>query len=170
MSRIPVGQIVTVHGVKGAVKIKPYLTDGAVMAKLNPLTDQKGVRIFELTGAHKHGEMIIANIKGVSDRTAAETLRGVTLYADRNKLPAINENEFYYCDLVGLAVVQGAKEFGKVAAVNNYGAGDILEIKTTDGKMMDFVFTDAVFPRVDMQNKTIEIVLPRDVNGDVDED
>ncbi|MGN1062927.1 MAG: ribosome maturation factor RimM [Alphaproteobacteria bacterium] len=167
--QILVGQIVSVHGVKGAVKVKPYLTDGTILAKLNPLTDKNG-RIFELVGAHKHGETLIAFIKGITNRTTAESLRGISLYADRCKFPQTQEDEFYYCDLVGLTVLRAGEPFGVVTAVNNYGAGDILEIKQKDGKVMDFAFTDAVFPQVDKQNKTIEIVLPRDVNGDVDED
>lgn len=169
-NRILIGQIVNVHGIKGAVKIKPYLNDKMTIAKLNPLTDKAGMKSFELFGARVHGDVVIASIKGVTDRNKAETLKGVSLYADRSKLPIAENDEYYYCDLVGLTVMQNGKIYGTVTAVNNYGAGDILEITLTDGKMMDFAFTEGTFPQVDMSNKIIEFVPPHDVNGDVDED
>ncbi len=169
-NRILIGQIVNVHGIKGAVKIKPYLNDKMTIAKLNPLTDKSGMKSFELFGARVHGDVVIACMKGVTDRNTAETLKGVSLYADRSKLPNAGNDEYYYCDLVGLTVMQKGEIYGTVTAVNNYGAGDILEITLTDGKVMDFSFTEGTFPVVDMENKTIEFIPPHDINGDVDED
>lgn len=169
-NRILIGQIVNVHGIKGAVKIKPYLNDKMTIVKLNPLTDKSGKRSFELFAARVHGDVVIASIKGVTDRNAAETLRNVWLYADRSQLPTANHDEYYYCDLIGLTVLKNTEVFGTVTAVNNYGAGDILEITLTDGKVMDFAFTEEIFPQMDLQNQTIEFIPPYDVNGDVDED
>lgn len=168
-NKILIGQIVNVHGIKGAVKIKPFLNSPAQIGKLNPLTDDNGT-VYELYGTRVHGEMIIAGIKNVTDRNTAETLRGKRLYADKNKLPAANIDEYYYHDLVGLTVLQNGESIGSVTAVNNYGASDILEITLSNGKVMDFAFTSENFPTVDMQNKTICLNAPHDINGDTDED
>lgn len=168
-NKILVGQIVNVHGIKGAVKIKPFLNNPAQIGKLGPLADDNGT-IYELYGARIHGETVIAGVKNVNDRNTAETLRGKRLYADKNKLPVAENDEYYYHDLVGLSVLQMGEEVGTVTAVNNYGASDILEITLKNGKVMDFAFTSETFPSVDMQNKTICLVSPHDINGDTDED
>lgn len=168
-NKILVGQIVNVHGIKGAVKIKPFLNNPAQIAKLNPFVDDNGT-IYELYGTRVHGDVIIAGVKNVNDRNMAETLRGKRLYADKNKLPAAGNDEYYYHDLVGLTVVQNGENIGSITAVNNYGASDILEITLTNGKVMDFAFTSETFPSLDMQNKTICLAMPHDINGDTDED
>ena len=168
-NKILVGQIVNVHGIKGAVKIKPFLNNPAQIGKLNPLVDDNGT-IYELYATRVHGDMIIAGVKNVKDRNMAETLRGKRLYADKNKLPAANTDEYYYHDLIDLKVLQNNEVIGTVSAVNNYGASDILEITLLNGKVMDFAFTSETFPVVDMQNKTICLNAPHDINGDTDED
>lgn len=168
-NKILVGQIVNVHGIKGAVKIKPFLNNPAQIGKLNPFVDDNGT-IYELYGTRVHGETIIAGVKNVNNRNTAETLRGKRLYADKSKLPAANTDEYYYHDLVGLDVLQNDDKIGSVTAVNNYGASDILEITLLNGKVMDFAFTSDNFPVVDMQNKTICLNAPHDINGDTDED
>ena len=81
-----------------------------------------------------------------------------------------NTDEYYYHDLVGLDVLQNDDKIGSVTAVNNYGASDILEITLLNGKVMDFAFTSDNFPAVDIQNKTICLNAPHDINGDTDED
>lgn len=165
-----IGQIVNVHGIKGAVKIKPYLNNPLALCTFGPLTDSKGQRIFDLHSCQIHKEGVIASLKGVTDRTAAEALKGTDLYVARSVMPKEEANEFYYCDLIGMTVLENNQPYGTVKSVENYGAGDILEIKTIVGKTMSFSFTETIFPKVDVQAKTIDILLPLDVNGDTDED
>lgn len=167
---IPVGQIVNVHGIKGAVKIKPYLNEPTLMASFGPMTDKTGEKVFEIFQSRIHGDVIIAQLKGVTDRNTAEMLKGTTLYVQKSVLPAGDEDEFYYHDLIGMDVVSNTVLYGKVKSVENYGAGDILEIETKDGKVLSFAFTDENFPHVDLAAKTIEFIRPLDINGDTDED
>ena len=160
MTLIAVGKMVNVHGIKGVVKIKPYLTHGKNLPQFNPLTDKMGKKSFEVSISGTQGECLLANLKGITTREVAEQFKGLELYADRSKLPAVEDNEFYCCDLKGMKVVKDGAEFGKIVAVMNFGAGDILEIKTMKGKQLDFAFSRRTFPRVDIEKKELEIVIP----------
>ena len=165
MPLIAVGKIVNVHGIKGVVKIKPYLTHGKDLPQFNPLTDKTGKKSFEVAVSGTQGECLLANLKGITTREVAEQFKGLELFADRSKLPATESNEFYCCDLVGMNVVKDGSEFGKVVSVMNFGAGDILEIKTLNGKQLDFAFSKKTFPRVDLEKKELEIVIPEGMEG-----
>ena len=160
MTLIAVGKIVNVHGIKGVVKIKPYLMHGKDLPQFNPLTDKLGKKSFEVSISGTQGECLLANLKGITTREVAEQFKGLELYADRSKLPVTESNEFYCCDLVGMKVIKDGAEFGKVVSVMNFGAGDILEIKTMKGKQLDFAFSKKTFPRVDTGKKELEIVIP----------
>ena len=95
MTLIAVGKIVNVHGIKGVVKIKPYLMHGKDLPQFNPLTDKTGKKSFEVSISGTQGECLLANLKGITTREVAEQFKGLELYADRSKLPAIENNEFY---------------------------------------------------------------------------
>ncbi len=163
MSLIAVGQIVNVHGIKGVMKVKPYLVNMSDFKGLNPLTDKDGKKHFEATLVGHQKECWLVAMKGITDRTTAENFKGLELYTKRENLPKTKENEFYHCDLVGVAVYQNDLEFGKVLRVLNYGAGDILQIKTIQGQTLELSFSKANFPKVDIANKKIQIVLPEDM-------
>jgi 16S rRNA processing protein RimM len=78
----------------------------------------------------------VVRLSGVDDRTAAESLRGSLVEVDRSALPPLEDGEYYHADLIGLSCVDGdGREVGKVTAVENYGAGDLLEVQTGDGKL-----------------------------------
>ena len=95
LSNVCIGQIVGVHGIKGTVKIKPRLTDVACLNTLKPITDKTGTQTFEITIKGKKNEILLCQIKGINDRTTAETLKGCELFVPRSSLPAESENEFY---------------------------------------------------------------------------
>jgi 16S rRNA processing protein RimM len=95
--------------------------------------------------------MVIAQLSGVVERDQAEALRGLRLYAPRTALPPTAEDEFYHADLVGLtAMLEGGEQFGKVAAVHDFGAGDMLEIARAKGQPVLVPFTRAAVPVVDI--------------------
>ncbi len=167
MSLIAVGKIVNVHGIKGVMKVKPYLVNKANFKDLNPFTDKYGKKNFEASIVGQKGDCWLVAIKGITDRTTAENFKGLELYTDRNKLPQTKDNEFYQCDLVGMEVLKDGQVFGQVSKVLNFGAGDILEIKTTENQILDFSFSKKTFPVVDVQKKQIQIVLPEGMEGAV---
>ncbi len=151
VERILVGAIAGAHGVRGLVRIKSFTADPAAVAAYGPLTDESGQRRFELTvaGATKGG--VIARIDGVPDRTGAEALRGLRLYVPRSALPAPAAGEYYRADLIGLSVeLADGTGYGRVTDVQDYGAGDILEIERADGTSELLPFTDRFVPVVDL--------------------
>jgi 16S rRNA processing protein RimM len=149
--RILVGAVAGAHGVRGQVRIKSFTADPAAVAAYGPLTDESGLRRFDVTvtGAAKGG--VIARIDGIGDRTAAEALRGLRLYVARAALPPPAADEYYRADLVGLRVeLADGSAFGRITDVQNYGAGDVLEIKRAGGGTELLPFTARVVPLVDL--------------------
>lgn len=156
----PIARIASAHGIRGEVKLDCFLQDPSRLATYFPLTDRKGkTYTLVVTGSAKG--QLIARIEGVADRNAAETLRGVELLADATLLPESAEDEFYHHELIGLeAVLEDGTRIGTVVNIANFGAGDILEIKTAEGEMMlPFCapFAGAI------QNGKITITLPEEI-------
>lgn len=159
MSKVCIGQIVNVHGIKGMVKIRPYLNNPMDIGRFGPLSDFEGHQSFTVSAQARKGDFVLASIKGITDRTMAERLKGTNLYVDRDQLPAPTDG-YYYCDLIGMTVLESGKPFGTVLSVQNYGAGDILDVKTIKGRVFAFDFSKATFPRIDVTAREMDIVLP----------
>jgi 16S rRNA processing protein RimM len=117
------------------------------------------------------GGVLAARLAGVADRTTAESLKGTPLYVEKSRLPAPEEDEWYYDDLIGLkALAPDGAEIGEIAAVQNYGAGDLLEIRLRGGRQTVLVpFTQAAVPEVDVKAGRAVIVMPEDVDEPADE-
>ncbi len=110
---------------------------------------------------------LVATLKGITTRDEAERLNGIELYIAREKLPATDEDEYYHADLIGLAAVNAADEpLGRVIAIHNFGAGDIIEIAPPYGAAMLLPFTNAVVPTVDLAGGRVVIELPAEIEGD----
>jgi 16S rRNA processing protein RimM len=132
-----------------------------------PLSSKDGARHFELTSAREAKDHLVATFKGIETRDDAERLNGVELYIARDKLPATEDDEYYHADLIGLAAVTTADEpLGRVVAIHNFGAGDIIEIAPPSGTTMLLPFTNAVVPTVDLANGRVVIALPEEIEGD----
>lgn len=165
------GAVLGAHGIKGEVKVKSFAAKPSDIAGYGPLTDAGERRSFELTvvgtGDATRG-ILIARIAGVTDRNAAEALKGTELYVARERLPHLTDaDEFYFADLIGLlAVDQGGKPYGRVVSVDNYGAGDLLLVAPDgEGDAEDsFVvpFTKAFVPRVEVAAGKLVLDLPAD--------
>ena len=131
-----------------------------------PLVTKDGSRSFEVASAREAKGHLVATLKGVSTREDAERLNGIELYVAREKLPATDEGEYYHADLIGLAAVTAAKEpIGRVIAIHNFGAGDIIEIAPPQGVTMLLPFTNAVVPTVDLTNGCVVIELPEEIGN-----
>ena len=149
-ARVCLGVIVGVKGLRGEVRIKSFTEAPADVAAYGPVTASDG-RAFTLsvTGMSQGG--VVARLKGVEDRNAAEALRGLELFVERARLPAPGEGTFYHADLIGLAaeLITG-ESLGKVSGVANFGGGDVMEIKTGMGQSTVVPFTDTVIAGVDL--------------------
>ena len=164
---ICVARIGAAHGVRGAVKLWTFTEDPLAVKAYGPLVTKDGARQFELTSAREANGHLVATLKGVSTREEDERLNGIELYIAREKLPDTDEDEYYHADLIGLAAVNAADEpLGRVIAIHNFGAGDIIEIAPPSGSTMLLPFTNAVVPTVDLAAGRVVIELPDEIEGD----
>jgi 16S rRNA processing protein RimM len=166
-----VARIGAAHGVRGAVKLWTFTEDPFAVRRYGPLVTRDGKRQFEVAQAREARDHLVATFKGVATRDEAERLNGIELYVAREKLPATDEDEYYHADLIGLAAVTTTGEpLGRVLAIHNFGAGDIIEIAppkgTPKGTTMLLPFTNAVVPEVDVAGGRVVIALPQEIEGE----
>ena len=155
--RVCLGVIVGVKGLRGEVRIKSYTEDPADVAAYGPLTTDDG-RTFALTVSGAAQGAVTAKIKGVTDRNAAELLKGLQLFVDRKALPEAEEGSYYHADLIGMAVaLTTGEELGRVIAVHNFGGGDMVEVKGANGESELVPFTAATVAGVDLAGGKIAV-------------
>jgi 16S rRNA processing protein RimM len=134
LKRIALAAVAGAHGVKGELRLKLF-TDSAENLKRYDTVQIDGVE-RKLVSVRPAPFGAVVRLSGVDDRTAAESLRGSLIDVDRSALPPLEDGEYYHADLIGLSCVdRDGREVGMVAAVENYGAGDLLEVQTGDGKL-----------------------------------
>ena len=170
-ARICIARIGAAHGVRGAVKLWTFTEDPLAVMQYGALATRDGTRKFEIATAREAKGHLVVTLKGIATREDAERLNGVELYIARDKLPTTTEDEYYHADLIGLAAVTPANEpLGRVIAVHNFGAGDIIEIGPAHGATMLLPFTNAVVPSVDLEGGRMVIELPSEIDGDASTD
>lgn len=154
---ICVGAIAGAYGVRGDVRLKSFCAVPEDIAAYAPLTDESGTRSFDLDLTGTIAQGFAARIAGVTTKEAADALRGLRLYAPRDRLPSLPDDEFYHADLIGLDVHDtGGARLGRVTAVQNHGASDLLEIDTGTGRATVLLpFTLAAVPTVDLSARRI---------------
>lgn len=148
--QVALAAVIGAHGITGEVRLKLFAEN------LDNLRSQKivqvGGRPLTLKSV-KAGKAAIARFAEIQDRSAAEALRGSLLVIPREALPPLGEGEYYHADLIGLPCeTVGGETVGKVVAVDNFGAGDILEIEKSDGKRTMVPFREGI---ADLSGKTI---------------
>lgn len=166
-ARICVARIGAAHGVRGEVKLWPFTEDPMAVLHYGPLSTKDGARQFEVVRARTAKDHLVAVLKGVVSREDAARVNGLELYIAREKLPATDTGEYYHADLIGLRAIDAKGEVvGKVLAVHNFGAGDIIEIAPPQGASLLLPFTNAVVPNVDLASGHVVIELPKEIEGD----
>ena len=172
MKRVLLGRFGAPHGVRGDIRLQSFTGDPMAIASYGPLTDKSGARRITLVSVRPQGkDMLVARVEGVADRSGAEALTGVELYVDRAKLPPPeDEDEFYLADLVGLsAETRAGLKLGRVIAVRNFGAGDILEVApAAGGETLMYPFTKAVVPVVSVTDGRVVIEPPEEIEAKSD--
>jgi 16S rRNA processing protein RimM len=173
--RICVAQIGGAHGIRGEVKLKSFTADPLAVKDYGPLASEDGALEIEIEavrplpslprtrGRGREG-VLVARLRGIVDRNAAERLTNLKLFIPRDRLPPAADDEFYHIDLVGLAAetVDGTR-LGTIVAVHDFGAGDILELQPEAGGATLMVpFTDTFVPRVDIAGGRIIVAPPPD--------
>tara|TARA_B100000686_G_C16572713_1_gene853806 strand:- start:408 stop:959 length:552 start_codon:yes stop_codon:yes gene_type:complete len=167
--QVCLGMITAPHGVRGEVRIKCFTEDAYAIADYGPLSNEPGTRSFEIeiSGPAKGG--VRARIAGCTDRDQAEELRGIDLYVKRSALPDPEADEFYYADLEGVRAERAdGCAIGIIAAVHNFGGGDVLEIKRPDDQALLIPFTRERVPDINVEQGRVVIDDSLDDDGEVE--
>jgi 16S rRNA processing protein RimM len=158
---ILVGRVAGAFGVKGEVRITSYTDDPATLVRYRELLREDGLPGLTLTAGRPHKGALVARAKEVATREDAEALRGLQLYVPRASLPAPDEDEFYLADLIGLRVVDPeGGEIGHIKNVQNFGAGDLLEVAPPSGPTWWLPFTREAVPEVRIGDGVVVAVKP----------
>ena len=153
------GRIVGSQGLEGLARLKSYTAKPEDIGAYGPLVDKKHNYRFNISVVRSSKKGVVAQIEGISSRTELEKFYGLDLYVNRSVLPELKDEEFYYSDLVGLLVNDIDGNFiGKVKSMENFGAGDIIEVETPNGERFMLPFTKKVVTEINLitQNITIE--------------
>lgn len=163
--RVCVAQIGAAHGLRGGVHLRSFTEDPQAFTQYGPLETEDRTRRLEIDSVKPSKDGFTVRFVGVTRREQAEALRNTNLYVDRDRLPAADENEFYYADLIGLAAVTPEGEtLGEVVALHNFGAGDIVELKlSANGESTMLLFNAATVPEVDIAGGKIVVVMPEEI-------
>ncbi|MGB4106940.1 MAG: ribosome maturation factor RimM [Alphaproteobacteria bacterium] len=160
MKRVCLGKITSAHGVKGLVKILPFGEAPLLIEELSPVytgessSDQISIQMKNSAG----NKYWLAAVDGIVERDGAEAMRGTEIWVERDALPKIKEkNTFYHTDLIGLSVTEDGKEIGTIVNVQNYGAGDLLEIKT-GGSTFLLPFNKETCPEINVKEGFVRAI------------
>jgi len=132
--KVCVGAVAGAKGIRGEVRIKSFTVDPTDVGAFGPVTASDG-RVFKLKVVGVAKDLVTARLDGITDRNAAEALRGVQLFVERSQLPPPADGQYYHADLIGLAArLETGEALGNVTGVLNYGGGDILEVTRPNGE------------------------------------
>ena len=150
-----------VRGLRGDLRIKSFTAESKDLSSYGLLWDKAGRTSYQLRIVGESKGQLIAQINDIRDRTEAEKLKGLELYVPRDAFPQLDEEEFYYSDLIGLkAVSLSGESLGKVSGVENYGAGDIIEITGGAYKYLGVPFSIEICPEINLEDGVLYIDPP----------
>ena len=160
--RLCVGVITASHGVRGQIRVKSFTASPEDIAAYVPLTDAGGGTEYRLQWVGQAKGVLLAKVEGVRDRDAADALRGVELFVERDQLPQIEDGDvFYYADLIGLsAVLPDGKPYGTVKALHDFGAGNMIEFKLKGSGDILLPFTKEVVPEINLDAGWVTVEPP----------
>lgn len=159
------------HGIRGELRAKPHTGDPLALGAYGTLSDRAG-RAFRVLAVRPAKNVVVLRLEGIDSREAAEALKGTELFVPRSALPddSLEDDEYFQSDLQGLCVRDArGREHGRVEAVHNFGAGDILELKKPGAKTVMIPFSESAVPHIDRENGVL-IVDPTAAGLDDDKD
>lgn len=165
--RVLLGEITGAHGIRGEVVIRSYTADPAAIAAYGILESKDGRPLPAIKVVRVSERGVIARLAGVADRTAAERFKATELWIERGRMPAPTGEEFYHADLIGLAAVTpDGTELGEVVSIENFGAGDLIEMRLANSRETEFIpFTRACVPEIDIASRRVVIIRPETVDA-----
>mgnify|MGYP003330119353 CR=1 FL=1 len=165
---ILVGQVGGGFGVRGEVRVTAFTADPLALTAYGPLLRADGTVALTLTSTRPDKNGVVGRAKEIATKEQADALRGLKLHVPRDRFPDPDEDEFYLADLEGLRAETATGEvIGRVVAVRNFGAGDILEIAPANGgETLMYPFTKAVAPIIDVAGGRIVVEPPTETEGE----
>ncbi|HEY4076428.1 MAG TPA: ribosome maturation factor RimM [Rhizomicrobium sp.] len=159
--------VIGAQGLKGEVKAKVFTATPDSLPHYGVLHTKDGRRLsITAFRTSKEGEAVIA-FAGVTDRNAAEALKGTQLFVPRDALPEADDDEFYHADLIGLEAQDSeGRVIGKISALHNFGAGDVMEIALPDGDHVLIAFTRETVPTINVAQGFVMVAVPEDDEPD----
>ena len=169
--QLPIGAIVGPQGIKGQFKVKPFTATPHSLSAYGPVTTDNGLQLtLQVMSINSKG-LAITRAKGICSREAAEALRGMTLLVARDKLPDLDDGEFYHADLIGMTVNnQDGIWIGSLVSIHNFGAGDIAELAPDRGPTIMVPFGGDRLIGINMEAKELCLLVPDGLLGDAKED
>lgn len=156
------------HGLRGAFKLRCFTERPEDVAAYGPVFDRDGNRLFELEVIGPASGGVLARADRIQDRNAADALRGTELFVPRSALPDLPTDEFYYTDLQGMEALQpDGSRLGIVQSVDNFGAGDVLEVLADDGRRLTLPFTRETVPSIDLVRGRLVVEIPEELVAEV---
>ncbi len=167
--RVCLGRAIGARGLKGEVRIKTFTQDPLAIGAYGPLQDEARTRQFEISNVQTAKDGVVARLKGISTREEADALKGVEFFVDHDRLPDVEDDStFYFEDLIGLvAINENGSALGQVVAVQNFGAGDLLEVRpATGGATVLVPFTREIVPDIDKETGWLLMLPPEGIFED----
>lgn len=159
-------RVATAHGVRGALKLRCFTEVPEDVAAYGPVYDRDGERLFRIEVIGRSGGGVVARAEGVTDRDQALALRGTELFVPRTCLPEPEPDEFYCTDLEGLDALRAdGSHLGVVRAVDDHGAGHVIEIRTDAGKPLVLPFDHRSVPTIDLEAGHVVVELVEETSG-----
>lgn len=151
--------IASAHGVQGHVKVKCFLEDPSRLKTYSPFSNEEGHSVYTVKKVlSQHKDVLVVSLEGVTDRTQAEGLKGSKLMLSSERLPPLVDDTYYHKDLIGLSVIgTDGQSVGIVHALHNFGAGDLVEIKTLTGALYMIPFTHDMVPKMDLEKGILQL-------------
>lgn len=167
--RVCLGRAIGARGLKGEVRIKTFTEDPLAIGSYGRLQDEAGARHFEISNVQAAKDGVVARLKGVTTREQADALKGVEFYVERARLPEMEDDStFYFDELIGLvAIDENGSALGQVVSVQNFGAGDLLEVRpATGGATVLVPFTREIVPDIDREAGWLLMLAPEGIFDD----
>jgi 16S rRNA processing protein RimM len=159
-----VAAVAAAHGVRGELKLRCFTEHADGVGSYGPLYGADGALLFAIEVLRTQGNVAYVRAFGIADRNAAEALRGVELFVPRAALPPTEPDEFYHEDLVGLPVrTRAGQEIGRVRALHDFGAGDVIEVALLEGGTLDLPFTREAVPEIDLGARVVVVDPPAEL-------
>ena len=165
--KVCLGTIVGSQGLKGAVRIRSYTANPEDIGSYGLLSDKTGKSEFRIRVLKSTKKGIIAELSGIRDRSASDEIKGLELFVERIVLPELEDGEFYFSDLIGLDVEkEDGQSIGRIKSMNNFGAGDVVEVVLFGGETLILPFTHETVPVIDVEGARVVVNVPTEAGAD----